>query len=476
MSLTAGLLVFLTTLIVYTFCLNGVWAVDHATSFLELDYALWAHHSFALGSASSFTPGTVDDFIYKGSYYSALAPGTAILGLPFAGVGFLLDGHFTLFGYSTVTAEFFVAIANAVAATIVYLLGRLLSFDKRVSVFLGFAYAFSTISWPFATYFFQSDVSAMFCLLAVYLTLRAVRIPSERITDALGAGLAVSVAMLVDYINAVFLPILFLFLVFSLRRARGRLVRIAGSFAFSGLLGIIMIGLYNYASFGSPLRGSEQLYLNASSVFAEFSYPLYSGAYLNLFTPYRGLFVFDIILVLGLVGFYEMFRGSLYRNEATLFLVCFLAIFVPYSMWYDPTGGEGFGPRFLVAAIPFMLLPAGVVLQKADRKMWVLAYLMYLVGVFINGVAGVTQAVTPMYSDGTFPFLQWTFPLFLRDGLDTWWSRYLTGPSRLVPAHVIIAFAMVVPLVSFYALSYRHSTRDAGTTAKQDTPSTAGAQ
>src|ERR1039457_7103964 len=87
---TAGLLIFLSAFLVYLLTVNSVWATDHATSFLQLDWAIWTHHSFVLGSASTFQPNTVDDFVFNGNYYSALAPGTAILALPFAGAGFML--------------------------------------------------------------------------------------------------------------------------------------------------------------------------------------------------------------------------------------------------------------------------------------------------------------------------------------------------------------------------------------------------
>ena len=75
-----------------------------------------------------------------------------------------------------------------------------------------------------------------------------------------------------------------------------------------------MIGLYNYVNFGDPLRGTEQLYLHASSLLTEFSYPLDLGAYLNLFSPYRGLFVYSIFLVIGVFGFYEMMKRSTYKQ------------------------------------------------------------------------------------------------------------------------------------------------------------------
>ncbi len=452
--LTTGLLIFITTLVVYVFSLNSVWAVDHATSFLELDYSMWTRHSFILGSAS-FKPNSVDDFEYNGNWYSALAPGTPIIALPLVAVGFILDGHFTVFGHATVLSELFVALTNALAASLVYLVGRFF-FDKKISAFLAFVYAFSTISWPFATYFFQSDVSAMFCLLAVYFTIRATRHPERRLGDAAIAGTAVAVGMLVDYIDAIFLPIILLYIVLLLRERKEAFVRPAVAFASTAALGLVMIGLYNYVNFGDPLRGSEQLYLHATSLLAEFSYPLELGVYLNLFSPYRGLFVYCIFLVMGAFGFYEMLRRSTYNREAILLLACFLGIFIPYSMWYDPSGGEGFGPRFLVAAIPFLVLPAGIVIERGDRVVRALAYVLYGVGVVMNGIAGLTSAVTPMYNPNVSSFLTWTLPLFLRGGMDTWWLQYV-GRAWPIPSVVIVGVALLAPALSSYLIARRES-------------------
>jgi hypothetical protein len=454
--LTTGLLIFIATLVVYVLSLNGVWAVDHATSFLELDYSMWTRHSFILGSGS-FKPNSVDDFEYNGNWYSALAPGTPILALPLVAVGFILDGQFTVFGHATVLSELFVALTNALAASLVYLVGRFF-FDKKISAFLAFVYAFSTISWPFAAYFFQSDVSAMFCLMAVYFTIRATRYPELRLSDAAIAGIAVAVGMLVDYIDAIFLPIILLYIVLLLRGRKESFVRPAIAFASTAALGLVLIGLYNYVNFGDPLRGTEQLYLHASSLLTEFSYPLNLGVYLNLFSPYRGLFVYSIFLVMGVFGFYEMLKRSRYNKEAVLLLACFLGIFIPYSMWYDPSGGEGFGPRFLVAAIPFLVLPAGIVIERGDRKTRVLAYVLYGVGVVMNGIAGLTSAVTPMYNPNVSSFLTWTLPLFLRGGMDTWWLQYV-GRAWPVPSAVIIGFALFVPALSSYLIDRGESKR-----------------
>jgi 4-amino-4-deoxy-L-arabinose transferase-like glycosyltransferase len=455
--ITAGMLIFLSAFIIYSLSLNSVWATDHTTSFLQLDWAILVHHSFVLGSGSSFHPNTVDDFEFNGNYYSALAPGTAILALPFVGVGFLLDGHFTVFGYALILSELFVALINSIAAYLVYAVGRFF-FSKKTSAFLAFVYAFATISWPFATYFFQSDVSAMFDLLAVYFVIRVTRSDDRRLRDAVLAGIAVSGALTTDYVNVIFIPIIMGFLLFSLRR-KGHLARFSLGFLLASLIGVLLIGLYNEAIFGTAFHTTEQVYLNSSTPLGEFSYPIYEGIYLNLISPLRGLLVFSTFLILGIFGYVDMLKQKKYRVEALFLLACFLGVFLPYSAWYDPTGGAAFGPRFLISAIPFLLMPAGLVIETGSRRMRVTVFILYAVGVVINGMAGITSALAPTQNYGTFPFLSSTLPSFLSGGIDVWWLSFVHSYWP-IPALLLIALALMLPLISNRLLSGRDTRTD----------------
>ena len=471
---TAGLAVFASAFLIYLLTVNSVWATDHATSFLQLDWAIWTHHSFVLGSGSTFQPNSVDDFLYKGNYYSALAPGTAILALPFVAVGFILDGHFTVFGYALMSSEIFVALVNSVAAYLVYALARLF-FSKRTSVFLAFVYAFSTISWPFAVYFFQSDVSAMFDLLAVLFTIRLTRDDTgDNPRYALIAGIAVAAALTTDYVNAILIPVIAGYLVLSFRRRPRILAKLSAAFLIYSLVGVLLIGLYNLAIFGSAFHTTEQVYLNSSTPFGEFSTPLYQGVYLNLFSPLRGLFVYSIFLVLGVIGLVGMLRERVHRAEAVLLLACFLGILLPYSAWYDPVGGAAFGPRFLVAAIPFLLLPAGFVIEEGKRSTRIIAFHLYAAGVIINGIAAVTEGIAPTTNWGLSPFLSFTLPNFLQGELDDWWLKYV-GQYWPIPAVLLIAAAIVLPLVSYRLLPKSENGSGAAAGAPLVTGETRGA-
>jgi Na+-transporting methylmalonyl-CoA/oxaloacetate decarboxylase gamma subunit len=460
-----GVAIFFAVLLVYCVNLNSLYGSDHPTSFLELDYSIYAHHSFALGpvATNSSSPcsrfQSVDVFAYRGSCFSALAPGAALMALPFVAAGFMLDGHFTVFGDAMLLSEFFVALMNAVAVLFVYKLGRLY-FKEATSALLAFAYAFSTISWPFATFYFQNDVSATFAVIAAYLVLLSARRGGDTSSLVLG-GLVVGAAMTVDYVNAALLPVLLIFLILDSREKSLSLrSRSAIPFVLASLLGVLAIVAYNFGSFGQAWVTSEQLYLNSPTFFGYFSTPIYSGLILNLITPFRGIFLFSPLLTLGALGLRRMTeKASATRREGFLLFAVFLALFLPYCAWYEPSGGLSFGPRFVIASLPFLLLPAGYLVEQGGRFTYAFAYLLYSAGVVINGLAATTTALAGGTGWLTSPFLGTTVPL-LTNGcqgtpapcLDQWWSGSL-GSFRWAGVMLVLAFALLLPLAVRYMSS-----------------------
>jgi hypothetical protein len=292
----------------------------------------------------------------------------------------------------------------------------------------------------------------MFDLLGVYFAIRVTRSDGSKLRDAVFAGISIAAALTTDYVNVILIPIIMGYLILSLRGRRRSLARLSVGFLLVSFIGILLVGLYNEAIFGTAFHTTEQVYLNSSTPFGEFSNPIYMGIYLNLFSPLRGLFVFSIFLILGIFGFVGMLKQPRCRKEALLLLACFLGIFLPYSAWYDPTGGAAFGPRFLVSAIPFLLMPAGLVIESGSNRVRVLAFHLYAVGVVINGIAGITSALAPTDNYGLSPFLNWTFPSFLNGGIDVWWLSFV-GQYWAIPALLVISLAVALPLMSDHFLS-----------------------
>jgi hypothetical protein len=416
-----------------------------------------------LKSAATVPPWTVDDFVYKGENYSALAPGTPFLALPFLGVAFTIYGGYTSWGPSLPMSETFVALMGAGAACLLYLIGRMF-FRRSTSAFLALVFAFSTICWPFATYFFQSDVSAFFVLLTAYFALRASRAPESGTAASLVSGLAAGVAFSVDYVNAVLLPFIIVFLLVSKRNSKASMARSVCAFVIGALPGLAAIGAYNYAIFGNPFTTTEQYFNGQTSVFASFTNPIFSGLELDLFSFSRGLFAYSPILALGVMGYLDAFRGRGNRRETLLLLGVFLCILLPYAAWYQPDGGVGFGPRFLVAAIPFLLLPAGYVLESTGGKALWCVYAAFVAGVIVNGLGALVSAIPPQTPSNVSPLTNTILPRLAVGNLNVWWIGYVGTYWPLATAAVISA-AAAIPLGWYEIARRRERIPPAATTA-----------
>jgi hypothetical protein len=80
--------------------------------------------------------------------------------------------------------------------------------------------------------------------------------------------------------------------------------------------------------------------------------------------PQFGLFWQSPVLLLAVAGFYVAFRSRQYRAEA---VVCMYSIAVMIAMnggYYLWWGGSAFGPRLLIPALPFFIVPLALVPRR----------------------------------------------------------------------------------------------------------------
>ena len=119
-----------------------------------------------------------------------------------------------------------------------------------------------------------------------------------------------------------------------------------------------MLGWYNWARFGDPL---ESGYKYAPDFFGFGGSPA-AGVSGLLFSPGRSVFLYSPILIAALVGLVLLWREHR-ALAATLvaIIVANLAFYGIYPAWW---GGWGWGPRYLVPTMPFLILPLLPLLQR----------------------------------------------------------------------------------------------------------------
>jgi len=127
-------------------------------------------------------------------------------------------------------------------------------------------------------------------------------------------------------------------------RVRATLITLAGA-----ALGIVPLLVFNWLAYGSPLEQGYGV--------KPFDTNPFQGTIGLLFSPSRGLFVYEPWALLALGGLFmaRMAGGRIAQRLGTLLLVwvLFLIVYSTYAEWW---GGRVFGPRFLDDLAPVLIL------------------------------------------------------------------------------------------------------------------------
>ena len=129
--------------------------------------------------------------------------------------------------------------------------------------------------------------------------------------------------------------------------------------------GFLLVAGYDWAAFGSPIStgyGAHSVGFarQESRGFAGFTWPPSGDALYGLtISPYRGLFFLSPSLLLALPGYVYLRRRVNASGFLTILLLpwAFLIVIAMFAVW---DGGSAIGPRYLIAAIPFLAVPVGV--------------------------------------------------------------------------------------------------------------------
>jgi hypothetical protein len=454
-----GIVAFLLPLTFYILTLNGVWSSDYQESILGLQYSIWTNHSLSLGVSGNPLVHSVDVGLFNGRYFSEISPGFALLSLPFAGLGFLLDGgsELNLFGNALILDELFLALTSALATFVVYKISRFYA-PKVPSLLSSLALSLGTSVWPMSTMIFVHGTSLFFSTSAVYLVLkctgelameeeqgmRSANLERRRKDLLLSlAGLSLGLATFVEYVAALFVIPLLVFLFLESRLAKhanngltrkkiekdlstNTTIGLRSLFCFLSTFTLgpaLQLG-YNYVAFGNPLIFPEDLKNYGTSLASKFSLsPVIEHMVSYLMSPYRGVLFFSPILVLGVYGLYMMANDRKLRATSYLFVSLFLIVLVTYSSWTDWAGGLAYGPRFLILGLPYLGIPIAVVLsQRRSTTMRAGFLYLFVISSLIQGVGALTTALSSSGRTSLFyQPLALNFPWFMQGKLDTWW-------------------------------------------------------
>lgn len=309
--------------------------------------------------------------------YSKYGIGLSIVGAPFYYLGAWVtnlfpywynqrNGSFGVVAYFLLLTELVFTVG---AAGLFYWLLRLLKISARIALLCATLYGVATMTWHYARTFFSEPLVTFCLLLALVAVLKYRARGNWRWAGLMGFALGLAVAT--RLVNVTILPLFGLVTVWlawqmhrptrsaspsfqadqprfkTLYQVYGPLVLPIAAWTIGVGLWLGVVAIYNYARFHSFVAtGYEE----------GFTGTFWEGFYGLVFSPGKSLFLYNPILLLGLLGLWKAFkRNRFFAGLSVLVVAIYLGT---YSAWNDWGGGGVWGPRFLLPIIPLLLWPA----------------------------------------------------------------------------------------------------------------------
>jgi hypothetical protein len=413
------------------------WADPNQNSRLDMVVAVVEDGTLQI---DKYVSNTVDYAKVGEHYYSDKAPGTAFLGIPFyAGLkGFLdtplMDGLMTRlstnrafqatlrengsgmllqkvrFALAQVALTLIASVLpSAFLGVLIYRFSTFIAPKRWTRVALALGYGLLTPAFAYAWAFYGHQLSAMLLFAAFWLAFQLKGIESEgnerehSLSPArlLAIGLLLGYSVITEYPSVLIAGILGLYTLFNLYRL-GRWRQIGWVMLAAGLVAAGLM-VYNTAVFGGPLKlgYSESTLWQTQHQTGIMSLTLPHGEALwgITFGVFRGLFFLAPWLLLCIPGFWLWWRTGEYRPEfwvALTSVLAFLLFNASSIMWW---GGFAVGPRYLLPALPFMVLPIAFVLRAWSGRRGLIALLALLLGWSMVATWGLTLAEQAFPSD-----------------------------------------------------------------------------
>ena len=366
-----------------------------------LSRAIVEQHTLAI---DRFAATTNDRAAYDFQSYSDKAPGLSLLAaIPYALGARALQPHDEL--QPEPLALHAVTVATCALATA---LAAVVLFELLVGLGLGLAPALlATVGWTlgtnafaYATLFYAHQLVAALLVFALAAIHAAARDGARR-SLVFGAGLALGFAVISEYPAVALAAGLAAYAVVRLGWRR------ALPLALGALVPAVLLAAYDLSCFDSPVRIGYTSLANQSFAAAidsgwfGFTAPRAHVVAELLVFEYRGLLPLSPFLALAAPGMVWMIRDRALRPLGILCTVSFAGYLLLMSGYHYWDGGAALGPRYLVPALPFAIVPVAVAIDRLQRRAprAALAIAGALVAISI-AICTAAVAVRPELPDG----------------------------------------------------------------------------
>ena len=298
--------------------------------------------------------------------YCDKAPGVSLLAVPWFAAWQTVHGPARANNDRSLDAAAYIVTIGAVAlpaAVFIVVLFELLAvfgIGVRVRLALCGCYAWATLAWPFSTMLYGHQVTAALgataFLLLVKLRYRSVASHGDSGRSAptlFTVGALLSCAVACDYTAGLFIPVFAIYAV-TFVRPWPRLAWVV----VGALLPAVALGYYHYCAFGSPLTLPYEFSNQpprSQGWFMGIGVPRPYAFWHITLLPYRGLF-FSAPWLLAAFPAAVLARGLRFGAERIVAITIFALFLWMNTSLVDWRAGWTFGPRYMLPALPFLVI------------------------------------------------------------------------------------------------------------------------
>lgn len=298
-----------------------------------------------------------------GRDYSWFGIGSVLLALPFYIIGewagIAPDRSFDMFILSICSAT----------AVLVFLFSVRLGYSLRASLTSSFFYGLGTMAWPYSKDSGDHSIETFFVLLSVYFMCR--HSTGKQVTHLFLSALSIGIAFIARPNSILVMPSLFMLMVlhnskeFDFKTEIWLAARSIAIFSLSLLPFIGLVLWYNYYRFGSIFETGFGLMAERLGVDFFTGTPLLTGLFGFLASPGQGFFYYSPVAILFFFSIRPFFRRHpIPALSFILIMTTYLLFYSKNEFWH---GTSAWGPRYIFAVTPFLVIP---IAELLDSPMW----------------------------------------------------------------------------------------------------------
>ncbi|UCE17517.1 MAG: hypothetical protein JSV84_11560 [Gemmatimonadota bacterium] len=327
--------------------------------------------------------------------------------------------------FTTTTNQFIMALF----CMVFFLFCCKFGYPISVSMILTLIVGLGTNVLPMSKFFYGTGLLMLLIWLSLYLLLgyKLERKPYHLFLAGFFLG-ASSLARFQGFFVA--FPAVTLYMlaavIFDQGRRRGlpEIVRDVLLFGVGFMLPMTILFYYNYVRF-------LDIFDVSGTGLRHFSGKVYVGLYGYLFSPGKSIFIWSPPVILFFFSIKKFYHDHKFESLLFLWIILFQIVFYSKSDFWH--GDAGFGPRYIVPIIPFMILPVGQLLTSAHMKTSLPLKLLFF-GVCFAGI--FVQMVGASVNFDHFCFVRWHIIESVRfvphwSPLIVYWNEYIKNGDVL---------------------------------------------